>query len=125
MVEVLIVAIIVCILAAIAAPVFLGINFAPGEGEKVGQIVKLAKTGMIRQTWEAEIVRGGFQGGGGVNGQAFDFTVEGDTLAARLRALMEKQAEVRITYRTEGIYSPLRSASAGHFLVSIDTVAKK
>src|SRR3954464_191807 len=96
------------------------INTSPGDGEKVGQIVKLSRVGMSSKTWEGEIVRGGFSGGGGVNGQAFDFTVEDDSLAARVRSFMEAQQEVRIRYRSEGIYSVSRSESGGHFLVSTE-----
>lgn len=102
-----------------------GVNTSPGDGEKVGQIVKLAKVGMMAKTWEAEIVRGGFQAGGGVNGQAFDFTVENEADANRLRSFMEAQREVTIKYRSEGVWSSWRSESGGHFLVSIDTAVKR
>ena len=97
-----------------------GANTSPGDGEKVGQIVKLARVGMISKTWEGEIVRGGFQGAAGVNGQSFDFTVEGDSLADVVRQYMEAQREVRIRYRTEGIFSSFRTESGGHFLASIE-----
>lgn len=97
-----------------------GLNGSPGEGEKVGQIVKLSRVGMFAKTWEGEIVRGGFSGGAGVNGQAFDFTIESDTMAQRVKAFMESQREVRIRYRSEGVYSLTRTENGGHFLVSIE-----
>jgi hypothetical protein len=99
-----------------------GLNTSPGDGEKVGQIVKLSRVGMIDKTWEGQIVRGGFQGASGVNGQAFEFTVEDEGLAKEVGALMEAQAEVKIRYRSEGIWSSFRSESGGHFLVSIERV---
>lgn len=100
-----------------------GFNSSPGDGEKVGQIVKLANTGMIYKTWEAEIIRGGFQGASGVNGTAFDFTIESPALADTVRAYMEAQREVRITYRSEGIWRVGRS-DTGHFLTTITPVTK-
>lgn len=100
-----------------------GLN-KPGDGEKVGQIVKLSKHGFFAKTWEAQIIRGGFSGGSGTMGQAFDFTVESDEQAAKVRAFMEAQTEVRIHYRTEGIYSVLRSDTGGDFLESIEPVKK-
>ncbi len=111
-------------LLALASLTACEINTSPGDGEKVGQIVKLSKVGMFSKTWEGQIVRGGFQGGGGVNGQAFDFTVESDSLAAEVAGFMEHQTEVKINYRSEGIYAMTRSESGGHFLVKIQPLAK-
>lgn len=105
------------------------LNTSPGDGEKVGQIVKLSKVGMINKTWEGQIVRGGFTDGGGVNGTAFDFTVEDNALAAEVLKFMESRTEVRIKYTTEGIASGLRTESSAHFLTSIkalsDTAGKR
>lgn len=120
-------ALVLLIMVAVAAVVgacFLGLNTSPGDGEKVGQIVKLSRVGMVSKTWEGQIVRGGFQDGAGVNGQAFEFTVEGDSLAARVRRFMESQTEVRIKYRSEGLYKVTRSESGGHFLVAIDSAKR-
>lgn len=100
-----------------------GIN-SPGGGEKVGQIVRLSKHGFIRQTWEGEIIRGGFQGGSGTMGLPFDFTIESESMASRVKEFMDSQTEVVIYYRTEGIYSAFRSDSGGEFLVAIDPLEK-
>lgn len=111
-------------LLALASLTACGINGSPGNGEKIGQIVKLSKVGLFSKTWEGEIVRGGFQGGGGVNGQAFYFTVESDSLAKQVTDFMERQTEVRIHYRTEGIYAIARTESGGDFLVSIQPTSR-
>jgi hypothetical protein len=96
-----------------------GINTSPGNGEKIGQIVKVAKVGMISDTWEGEIVRGGFQGGNGANGQSFHFTIPSESMAKQAQSLMENQKEVLLTYQTKGIYSAFSSESMGHFAVSL------
>jgi hypothetical protein len=96
-------------------------NTSPGDGEKVGTIVKLHKGGIFCDTYEAELIRGGMNGGSGSFGvQPFDFTIENKAQADTVRKYMEAGTEVRITYRREGIYSVCRSGDgAGDFLTSI------
>lgn len=91
----------------------------PGESDKIGQIVSVHRQGISCKTWEASIVRGGFQNGSGVNGAAFGFTIESDSLAKLAQRYMESNTEVKIHYRSEGISSACRSDSGGDFLVSI------
>ena len=52
-----------------------------GSGEKIGVVTKLARHGVFCKTWEGQIVRGGLNGGSGVVGAAFDFTIEDDAEA--------------------------------------------
>lgn len=102
-----------------------GANGQPGTGEKIGQIVKLKKVGIMRDTWEAELIRGGMSGGSGSFGMTpFDFTVESESDIPRIKEYMEKQTEVLIHYRTEGVYGACRSSSDGSFLVSIEPATK-
>lgn len=102
-----------------------GINNAPGTGEKIGQIVKLKKVGILRDTWEAELIRGGMSGGSGSFGMTpFDFTIESESEIPAIKEYMEKQTEVLIHYRTEGVYGACRSGSGGSFLVSIEPAKK-
>lgn len=97
-----------------------GLNSSPGTGEKIGQIVKLTKQGLMRDTWEAELIRGGMNGGSGSFGVTpFDFTIEDDDMAKLCKKYLQDQTEVIITYRIEGIYNAWRSDSGGHFLVTI------
>lgn len=90
-----------------------------GSGEKIGSIVKVAQQGLFVKTWECQIIRGGLNNGGGVVGQAFDFTVEDPKLVERVQVYLNNQQEVKIRYRMEAI-TWLRSESRGYFLVSIE-----
>ncbi len=42
-----------------------GFSTSPGSGDKIGQIVKISKQGLIVKTWEAQLIRGGMNGGSG------------------------------------------------------------
>lgn len=95
-----------------------------GTGEKIGMVTKIAKQGAICPTYEGEIVRGGLNGGSGVNGASFHFTVESEEVAKKVKEVMENQQEVKITYRTEAA-SFCRSDSGNHFLTSIEVIEKK
>lgn len=98
-----------------------GLNGDRGTGEKIGQIVKLSKQGVIVSTWEGQLIRGGMNGGSGSFGTVpFDFTVDDEAMVPKLREYMEKQTEIVIHYRTEGVYAAWRSDSSGHFLVSAE-----
>lgn len=96
---------------------------SPGNGEKVGQIVRLSKHGIFNETWEAQIIRGGFNNGSGVNGMAFDFTIQDENVVYLVREYMDNQKEVKIKYNTEGFYSLFRSDSGGDFLTSITEIS--
>ena len=112
--------IIIIALSIIPFLVGCGINFCPGEGEKIGQIVKLSKQGLISDTWEAELIRGGMNNGSGAFGTTlFHFTIENDLTAKEIEELMRNQTEVIIKYKMEGIWSSFRSDSSGHFLISV------
>lgn len=102
------------------------INVNPGTGEKIGQVVKLQKEGMLSETWEAELIRGGMSGGSGAFGTTpFDFTIEDEGQVERIRKFMEDQTEVLVRYRREGVYACSRSgAGKGAFLVSIEPARK-
>lgn len=97
-----------------------GVNTSPGTAEKVGVIVRVAKVGLVSQTWEAQIIRGGLTGGTGVTGTApFDFTIEGANDAELAKEYMKSGTEVLLVYRSEGFFSAFRTESNGQFLVSI------
>lgn len=72
-----------------------------GNGRKVGQIVKVSTQGAFCPTIEVQLVRGGFNGGTGVNGQAFDFTIEGQPdLEAAAQRYMDAGTEVEVRYHS-------------------------
>lgn len=94
-----------------------------GTGEKIGVITKIAKQGFFCPTWEAEIIRGGFSGGSGVNGASFHFTVNSDAEAKLITEAMEGQKEVKIHYRSE-VFTFCRTES-GHFMTELGIVDNK
>lgn len=106
------------IIAVLAASLLLAGCGDKGSGEKNGTITKLATTGFFCKTHEMEIQRGGLQGGTGVNGAAFDVTIEDPKLYEIAKAAIKTGAEVQITYHTE-LNSFCRSDSQDNFLTSI------
>lgn len=104
----------------------MGMNIKHGDGEKVGQIVRLDKKGLFVKTWEAQLIRGGMTDGSGTIGSTpFDFTVENPDTVKRVMEYLRNQTEVSIKYNIEGVYSPFRSESRGNFLTSIEPAKKK
>jgi hypothetical protein len=97
----------------------------PSNGSKIGQFVKVSSEGILCKTTEAELVRGGFQGGSGTTGTSFHVTIENDSMAALAERLMNEQKEIKLKYRTEGIAYMCRSESSNNFVVAIDTVVGK
>lgn len=96
-----------------------GVN-NPAKGSKIGQVVKVTHSGVFSKTWEAQLIRGGMSNGSGAFGVTpFDFTIENEEQAKQVQEYMDKQTEVIITYRSEGIYSAFRTDSGGHFLETI------
>lgn len=92
----------------------------PGEGEKIGTIVKLSKQGLFKKTWEGELIRGGFLDGSGTIGGSFHFTIESDELARKALELMKSKKEVVLFYEIEFLSLVTRSESGNpHFAVSI------
>lgn len=98
--------------------------YETSNGEKIGIITKIAKQGVFCQTWEAEIIRGGLNGGTGVNGSAFHFTVADDATAKKITEAMEAGQEVKISYRAE-MATFCRSDSENHFLKSFEVLEQK
>lgn len=101
-----------------------GCNATPGSGEKIGQIIRLHRVGLLNETWEGELIRGGLQGGSGAIGvQPFHFTVSDNNpeLVKQVQAALRTQAEVLVTYDLPVMFS-LMSSDSGAFLTSITFV---
>lgn len=99
-----------------------GCNFDPGTGDKVGQIVWMTREGLRDgcQTWEAQIIRGGMNGGSGSFGVTpFNFTVP-ESLVPQVHDAMRAQREVEIRYDRPFFYWSCDSASGGDVLRSIE-----
>lgn len=91
----------------------------PGEGEKIGQVVKVNKEGWFSKTYEAELIRGGLSNGSGTVGtQSFNFTVPSN-LVKDVKEFMNTQQEVVINYDIDYICLKLNSASNCTFLTDI------
>ena len=109
---------------ALALTAGCGVN-SPGTGSEVGVVIRMSKHGIFSKTWEAQIIRGGMSNGSGSFGTVpFNFTVESDVLVAKVQQYMDAGTEVKIAYRTEGLYSAMRSDSGGDFLESIEEVKR-
>ena len=100
------------------------IHTDPGEGKKIGRIVKFSKQGMLCKTWEGELIRGGLNDGSGSFGSSFHFTVEDSHMASIALDAFENQYEVIIDYRREFISSITRSESSNAYFVENITKVK-
>jgi hypothetical protein len=93
-----------------------------GDGEKIGTVVRVNKSGAICPTNEVEIVRGGLSNGTGAVGGIFDATVEDSALLQKLKDAMEHQQEVKITFTSE-MFTLCRSGNPGsHFIRSVEVM---
>jgi hypothetical protein len=101
-----------------------GFRGNPGTSTKVGVITSIHKVGLVNQTWEAQIQRGGLSSGSGVVGAPFNFTIDDVSMVAQVEAAMKSGQEVQIAYRTEALYSAFRTESHGDFLTSIEVLKK-
>lgn len=95
------------------------------NGERVGTIVKIAKEGGIFKTYEAELIRGGLNGGTGVIGKPFDFTIIDTTLLPVAYQALQENKEVKITYHSDYL-APLSSGNKeNNFVDSIAIINEK
>jgi hypothetical protein len=79
------------------------------KGEKIGIIVKCAKTGVLVKTLECELIRGGMADGSGSMGKSFHFTVENMAFEQLLLEAMDSQKQVKIAYHQEFLSAPWRT----------------
>ncbi len=100
------------------------IHTDPGQGKKIGRIVKFSKQGMLFKTWEGELIRGGFTDGSGTMGTSFHFTVEDYDIAVLALEAFENQYEVIIDYRREFIHSLTRAENRDAYFVENITVVE-
>lgn len=89
------------------------------NGEKIGTIVKLGQEGVLIKTWEAELIRGGFNQGSGSFGKPFYFTIENSEFIPILKKALDEQREVKIHYHKEAV-TLFRAESDNYFLDSIE-----
>lgn len=87
------------ILLVAAVIIFSGCNRFTGSGEKVGTVIKLAQEGYWYKTWEAELVRGGMNGGSGsFSVKPLHVTISDESLLPKVQKAFDEQKEVVVTY---------------------------
>ena len=91
------------------------------KGEKVGNIVKLAKEGTFIKTNEAELIRGGMNDGSGSFGKPFDFTIEDERLLGIVQKALDEHKSVRVKYHKE-LMTLFRCESDNYFLDNIEII---
>lgn len=98
-------------IAVLLMPLMLTGCLVTSNGEKRGEIVKLAQEGIICKTWEGELIRGGLNdGSGGFGSRIFPFTVENADLLKKVQYALENNKEVKISYHHE-VFTFCRSES--------------
>lgn len=108
------------ILLAILTAIVLSGCIQNGDGEKIGTVVRINKSGVLCPTDEVEIVRGGLSNGSGAVGGIFDATAEDPAILQKLKDAMEHQREVKITFTSE-VFTLCRSGNHGNnFIRSVE-----
>lgn len=126
-------AVIVMIFLGLAVLPLLAKNEKPGQGDKIGVVVRINEQGRLWRgsfgfislckTWEGQLIRGGLDDGSGAFGVApFDFTVPTNELAEKVKHYMLAQTEVVVKFSTDYIYFKCNSESSGNFLISIEPI---
>lgn len=70
----------------------------PTHGVKTGVIVKVASEGLFVPTYEAQLIRGGLQGGSGAMGQPFDFNLKAGPVLDAAQKALDSGSEVEVEY---------------------------
>lgn len=96
----------------ISSPI--GIN-APTEGFKIGQLVKVSRTGFFHTTCEAEVIKGGI-----VNSSSgeFYFTIKTEEECKRAESFLSTDTKVLITYEKPLFYSRFKTDSGVYGVVN-------
>lgn len=72
------------------------------KGKKIGTVIKLSQSGVFVKTWEAEMIKGGMNGGSGAFGvKPFFFTVRDLNLLPAIEASFNSQKEIVLSYHEE------------------------
>jgi len=99
-----------------------GHGISSGDGKKIGQVIQMGQHGMVCQTYEGKIVRGGFGNGSGVQGGVFDFTVENPKIIDQLNKAMEDRSEIEITYK-KVTFSSVCACESDHFVTEVKVIS--
>jgi prepilin-type N-terminal cleavage/methylation domain-containing protein len=103
-IELLIVVMIIAIIASIAM-MGSGGGFAPSNGDRVGIVTKLSKTGFYWDTWEGELILGGT---GVVTAGTWSFSVDNAEVVKKIQDSMAAGKKVKLTYHKNFWWHPSR-----------------
>lgn len=109
------------IVLLIAVWCLFGCTKVVSEGEKVGTVIKVAKQGVVCNTWEGELIRGGMSNGsGGFSTTPLHFTINDNGLLQKTKEALDGQYEVKVRYVE--YFGPMSCASdsSAYFLTSIE-----
>jgi hypothetical protein len=76
------------------------------EGQRVGQVVKLSKKGLIFKTYEGELATMASGTSATMIANTFKFSVKNKELAEKIQASMDAGKQVSLTYEQEFIVFP-------------------
>lgn len=118
--EFIVISFLVLLIFLLALSKIVHINTNPGTGTKIGQIVRLNRTGILFNTWEAELIRGGLNNSQGSFGiQPFHFTIQNEDMAKIANHYLTNQTEVVISYRIQ-LFTFRKNSDNGIFLEKIE-----
>lgn len=123
LVEWMIIAAIIGILAAVFAPIltkFVGISTVYSEGERTGVLTKLSKKGYVWKTWEGELNLGGMSdnGGGTAVPNVWRFSVADDAVAQQMLPAATGAKRVTLKY-TEVWKASFAQGQTDYFITGV------
>lgn len=92
------------------------------EGEKVGQILDVYKSGFLISTWECSLTRGGLEDGSGVLGGTRNLTIVDKHVLNKAKEYMIKKKNVKVMYHRE-LICPFSSDSECYFIDDIEEIS--
>lgn len=93
------------------------------EGERVGTISKFSKKGILISTWEGEAILGG-QGASGNQDNTWQFSVEDESVAEKLKKFSASGKLVVLQYKQEMFVSGWR-ADTNYFVQDVRYAEEK
>ena len=112
LIEVLCVAAIIFILAAIV--VGAGGGCSVSDGSRVGTIAKLSHKGVLNKSWEGELLMGGLKSASDLDGNTFSvanvfpFSILDTDIAKQVSAIQDKGHRAKLIYHQTFLRNPLR-----------------
>lgn len=79
---------------------------------------------MFCTTYEGEIIRGGFNGGDGVNGNSLHFSIKNQKLVEALIKAMENEEEIELSYKHQ-VFSGPCYANSDYIATGFKVLKKK